>query len=107
MLRSAVIANAVTSEEVVATWRLQDLYAGTVPESTWAISLPVLVENAGGAQVNFTVEVAIGSNVYVGELRLRRPLSVRARARSASTSLLRRPRSTTGGTSKSCCWRVR
>ncbi|MEC8625713.1 MAG: hypothetical protein VXY39_02255, partial [Candidatus Thermoplasmatota archaeon] len=56
---SAVIANAVTSEEVVATWRLQDLYAGTVPESTWAISLPVLVENAGGAQVNFTVEVAI------------------------------------------------
>ena len=65
---SAVIANAVTSEEVVATWRLQDLYAGTVPESTWAISLPVLVENAGGAQVNFTVEVAIGSSVYVGEL---------------------------------------
>ena len=47
---------------------MQDLYAGTVPESTWAISLPVLVENAGGAQVNFTVEVAIGSNVYVGEL---------------------------------------
>ena len=45
---------------------------------------------AGGerrrAQVNFTVEVAIGSNVYVGELPLRRPLSVRARARSASTS---------------------
>jgi len=65
---SAVIANAVTSEEVVATWRLQDLYAGTVPDGTWTISLPVLVENAGGAQVNFTVEVAIGSNVYVGAL---------------------------------------
>jgi len=65
---SAVIANAVTSEEVVATWRLQDLYAGTVPESTWSIRLPVLVENAGGAQVNFSVEVSIGSNVYVGEL---------------------------------------
>ncbi|RJV02339.1 MAG: hypothetical protein DWC11_02475, partial [Candidatus Poseidoniales archaeon] len=65
---SAVIANAVTSEEVVATWRLQDLYAGTVPDSTWSIRLPVLVENAGGAQVNFSVEVAIGSNVFVGEL---------------------------------------
>ena len=65
---SAVIANAVTSEEVVATWRLQDLYAGEVPESTWSIRLPLLVENAGGAQVNFSVEVAIGSNVYVGEL---------------------------------------
>ena len=65
---SAVIANAVTSEEVVATWRLQDLYAGTVPASTWSISLPVLVENAGGAQVNFSVEVSIGSNVYIGEL---------------------------------------
>ena len=65
---SAVIANAVTSEEVVATWRLQDLYAGAVPDSTWSISLPVLVENAGGAQVNFSVEVAIGSNVFIGEL---------------------------------------
>ncbi|DAC37420.1 MAG TPA: hypothetical protein HA286_01735, partial [Candidatus Poseidoniaceae archaeon] len=65
---SAIIANAVTSEEVVATWRLQDLYAGTLPDSTWSISLPVLLENAGGAQVNFSVEVAIGSNVYVGEL---------------------------------------
>ncbi|DAC32836.1 MAG TPA: hypothetical protein D7I05_07285, partial [Candidatus Poseidoniales archaeon] len=65
---SAIIANAVTSEEVVATWRLQDLYAGTVPDSTWSIELPVLVENAGGAQVNFSVEVAIGSNVFVGEL---------------------------------------
>lgn len=65
---SAIIANAVTSEEVVATWRLQDLYAGTVPDSTWSIQLPVLVENAGGAQVNFSVEVAIGSNVFVGEL---------------------------------------
>ncbi|MGB2362485.1 MAG: hypothetical protein ACPH93_03015, partial [Candidatus Poseidoniaceae archaeon] len=40
----------------------------TVPESTWSIRLPVLVENAGGAQVNFSVEVSIGSNVYVGEL---------------------------------------
>ena len=30
---SAVIANAVTSEEVVATWRLPDLYAGDFPRA--------------------------------------------------------------------------
>ena len=46
--------------------------------------------------MNFTVEVAIGSNVYVGELR---PSTFVGQGQStvSSTSLLRRPRSTTVG----------
>lgn len=63
-----VIASSISSEEVVATWRLADLGGGEVPEGTWQLRLPVRVENAGGAQINLTVEVSLGRDVYIGQL---------------------------------------
>ena len=63
-----VIASSISSEEVVATWRLPDLSGGDVPEGTWQLRLPVRVENAGGAQLNLTVEVGLGRDVFIGQL---------------------------------------
>ena len=63
-----VIASSISSEEVVASWRLDDLPGGSIPDGTWQLRLPVRVENAGGAQVNITVEVGIGRDVYIGQL---------------------------------------
>ena len=36
---TATIANAVTSEETVGKWILQNVWPGTIPANTWKVSL--------------------------------------------------------------------
>ncbi len=58
------IATAVTSEETVGTWSLPEVWPGTVPASTWSLSMAYEVTDAAGAQVNATASLQIGSQTY-------------------------------------------
>lgn len=58
------IANAVASEETVGTWSLPEVWPGTVPASTWSLSMAYEVTDAAGAQVNATASLQIGSQTY-------------------------------------------
>ena len=58
------IANAVASEETVGTWSLPEVWPGTVPASTWSLSMAYEVTNAAGAQINATASLQIGSQTY-------------------------------------------
>lgn len=58
------IANAVTSEETVGTWSLPEVWPGTVPASTWTLSMAYEVTNAAGAQINATASLQIGSQTF-------------------------------------------
>ena len=58
------IANAVASEETVGTWSLPEVWPGTVPASTWSLSMAYEVTDAAGAQINATASLQIGSQTY-------------------------------------------
>ena len=58
------IANAVASEETVGTWSLPEVWPGTVPASTWSLSMVYEVTDAAGAQINATASLQIGSQTY-------------------------------------------
>ena len=58
------IANAVASEETVGTWSLPEVWPGTVPSSTWSLSMAYEVTDAAGAQINATASLQIGSQTY-------------------------------------------
>ncbi len=58
---SAIIANAITSEEELGIWSMGDVWPGEVPESTWSFGINYIVSDAGGAQVNATATIKIGS----------------------------------------------
>ena len=58
------IANAVASEETVGTWSLPEVWPGTVPASTWSLSMAYEVTNAAGAHINATASLQIGSQTY-------------------------------------------
>ena len=58
------IANAVASEETVGTWSLPEVWPGTVPASTWSLSMAYEVTEAAGAQINATASLQIGSQTY-------------------------------------------
>lgn len=58
------IANAVASEETVGTWSLPQVWPGSVPASTWSLSMAYEVTDAAGAQINATASLQIGSQTY-------------------------------------------
>ncbi len=58
---SVSISNSITSEEQIGTWSMSQVWPGDVPESTWSFSIHYKVSDAGGAQVNATATVKIGS----------------------------------------------
>jgi len=58
---SVSISNSITSEEVIGSWSMGKVWPGDVPESTWSFEIYYKVSDAGGAQVNATATVKIGS----------------------------------------------
>jgi len=61
---SAVISNSVTSEEEVGIWSLGKVWPGSIPESNWDLVLNYRVSDAGGAQINATATINIGSSTF-------------------------------------------
>ena len=58
---SAIIVNSITSQEEIGSWNMGQVWPGQVPESTWSFSIYYKVSDAGGAQVNATATINIGS----------------------------------------------
>ena len=61
---NAVIANSITSQETVGVWSLGRVWPGSIPDSTWNLVINYRVSDAGGAQINATATVKIGSQVF-------------------------------------------
>ena len=61
---NAVIANSITSQETVGLWSLGRVWPGSVPESDWNFVINYRVSDAGGAQINATATVRIGSQDF-------------------------------------------
>ncbi len=61
---TAVIANSITSQETVGVWSFGRVWPGSIPESTWNLGINYRVSDAGGAQINATASVRIGSQVF-------------------------------------------
>ena len=60
--------NSIAQKTVIASWSITPAWIGAYPESTWEFSIPYSVENAGGAQINATIEIEIGSSTYSGDV---------------------------------------
>ena len=61
---NAVIANSITSEEEVGVWSLGKVWPGSIPESNWDLTINYRVSDAGGAQINATATINIGSQSF-------------------------------------------
>ena len=61
---NAVIANSITSQETVGAWSLGRVWPGSLPESDWNFVINYRVSDAGGAQINATATIKIGSQVF-------------------------------------------
>lgn len=61
---NAVIANSITSQETVGVWSFGRVWPGSIPDSTWNLVINYRVSDAGGAQINATATVKIGSQVF-------------------------------------------
>ena len=60
------ISDAIAQQEEIGTWEIDPSWPGSYPSSTWEFSIDYEVANAGGAQINASVEVAIGGDTYTG-----------------------------------------
>ena len=67
---NAVIANSITSQETVGVWSFGRVWPGSIPESTWNLVINYRVSDAGGAQINATASVKIGSQVFTDSTNL-------------------------------------
>lgn len=61
---SATIAGSVTSEETVGKWSLPNVWPGTVPASTWSVSVEYELSDAASAQLNATATLKIASQTF-------------------------------------------
>ena len=60
------ISDAIAQPQEIASWKINPSWPGSFPSSTWQFSIEYEVENAGGVQINASVEVSIGSEKYIG-----------------------------------------
>ncbi len=60
--------DSIPQKTVIATWSINPAWIGEYPEDTWSFSIPYKIENAGGAQINATVEIEIGGSTYAGDV---------------------------------------
>ena len=60
--------DSIPQKTVIATWSINPAWIGEYPEEIWSFSIPYEIENAGGAQINATVEIEIGSSTYTGDV---------------------------------------
>ena len=60
------ISDAIAQQQEIASWEINPSWPGEYPSSTWQFSIEYEVENAGGVQINASVEVSIGGETYTG-----------------------------------------
>ena len=60
------ISDAIAQQEEIGSWEINPSWPGSYPSSTWEFSIDYEVANAGGAQINASVEVEIGGDTYTG-----------------------------------------
>lgn len=60
------ISDAIAQQQEIASWEINPSWPGEYPSSTWQFSIEYEVENAGGVQINASVEVSIGGETYIG-----------------------------------------
>ncbi len=62
------ISTTIASQESIGIWTLDNVWAGTVPDSTWSFGINYELSEAGGAQINATATVRIGSKSFSAAL---------------------------------------
>ena len=60
------ISDAIAQQEEIGSWEIDPSWPGSYPSSTWEFSIDYEVANAGGAQINASVEIEIGGDTYTG-----------------------------------------
>ena len=60
------ISDAIAQSQEIVSWEINPSWPGSFQSSTWDFSLAYEVENAGGVQINASVEVSIGGEEYIG-----------------------------------------
>ncbi|MDP6870335.1 MAG: hypothetical protein QGI21_06150 [Candidatus Poseidoniaceae archaeon] len=60
------INDAIAQQREIGNWRLDPAWGGDFPSSTWDFEINYEVKNSGGAQINATVNVEIGSESHTG-----------------------------------------
>ena len=65
--QSTSVSTAISSQESIGTWTLDDVWAGTVPSSTWTFGIHYEITDAGGAQINATATITVGSKSFSAE----------------------------------------
>ncbi len=61
-----VFSNAVFQKTEIAKWSINPAWSGSYPSKTWDFGIEYDVSNAGGAQINASVEVKLGGETYIG-----------------------------------------
>ena len=61
---NALITNSITSQEEVGVWSMGKVWPGSIPESNWNFVMNYRVSDAGGAQINATATIKIGSQTF-------------------------------------------
>ena len=60
------ITDAIAQQREIGTWSINPAWTGSYPSSTWEFSIDYEIANAGGAQINATVEVEVGGETHTG-----------------------------------------
>jgi len=60
------ISDSIAQQEEIASWSINPAWTGDYPSEDWVFKIFYEVKNAGGAQINATVEVKIGGQTYTG-----------------------------------------
>ncbi len=60
------ISDAIAQQQELGSWKIDPSWPGSYPSSTWEFSIDYEVANAGGAQINASVEIEIGGDTYTG-----------------------------------------
>jgi hypothetical protein len=60
------ISDSIAQQEEIASWSINPAWTGDYPSEDWVFEIFYEVKNAGGAQINATVEVKIGGQTYTG-----------------------------------------
>ena len=61
-----VFSNAVLEKTEIAKWSINPAWTGSYPTKTWDFGIEYDVSNAGGAQINASVEIKLGGDTYIG-----------------------------------------
>ncbi len=59
------ITSSIAEQSEVMSWSTNLNFGGTYPDSTWSFSIPYVVNNAAGVQLNASVELKIGDSTFI------------------------------------------